>query len=106
MRPTTTATPPVAPLDTFVQSLATWHSPSFLRPLGHVVDPRLCEGLDEVCEGLDEVLAPVIGTLDSLPGDLDPATAPDDMPGWPAGRESSSTVFKVPDGGGNACRSG
>ncbi len=39
IRPTVTATRPVAPLDTFTASLATSHNPSFLAPLGHVVDP-------------------------------------------------------------------
>jgi hypothetical protein len=39
LRPTLTPTPPIAPLDTFTSSLATAHDPSFLAPLGHVVDP-------------------------------------------------------------------
>ncbi|HEY4991161.1 MAG TPA: hypothetical protein VII33_03665, partial [Nakamurella sp.] len=39
LRPTVTATRPVAPLDAFTGSLATAHNPSFLAPLGHVVDP-------------------------------------------------------------------
>jgi hypothetical protein len=34
-----TATPPVAPLDPFTNSLATARNPSFLAPLGHQVDP-------------------------------------------------------------------
>lgn len=39
LRPTVTATTPVAPLDTFTASLATARNPSFLGSLGHVVDP-------------------------------------------------------------------
>ena len=39
LRPVLTATPPVAPLDTFTNSLATARNPSFLAPLGHQVDP-------------------------------------------------------------------
>ena len=36
---TMTPTPPIAPLDTFTSSLATAHDPSFLAPLGHLIDP-------------------------------------------------------------------
>jgi len=39
LQPVLTATRPVAPLDTFTGSLATARNPSFLAPLGHIVDP-------------------------------------------------------------------
>jgi len=34
-----TPTPPIAPLDAFTASLVTRRDPSFLAPLGHLVDP-------------------------------------------------------------------
>ena len=36
---TLTPTPPIAPLGAFTSSLATANDPSFLAPLGHIVDP-------------------------------------------------------------------
>ncbi|MGS0686699.1 hypothetical protein ACVBEQ_16395 [Nakamurella sp. GG22] len=54
LRPTVTATSPVAPLDSFTASLATARNPSFLGSLGHVVDP---DGPSGTVEGL---AAPVV----------------------------------------------
>ncbi len=57
LRPTITATPPVAPRDSFTSSLATSHNPSFLAPLGHVVDP---DGPSGHVEGLASPVAPQV----------------------------------------------
>ena len=55
LRPTLTSTPPVAPRDSFTASLATSHNPSFLAPLGHVVDP---DGPSGQVAGLASPVAP------------------------------------------------
>jgi len=57
IRPMLTATPPVAPLDTFTGSLATARNPSFLAPLVHQVDPA---GPSGHVDGLATPVAPQI----------------------------------------------
>ncbi len=57
LRPTLTATPPIAPRDSFTASLATSHNPSFLAPLGHIVDP---DGPSGHVEGLASPVAPQV----------------------------------------------
>ena len=57
LRPTLTTTPPVAPRDSFTASLATSHNPSFLAPLGHIVDP---DGPSGHVEGLASPVAPQV----------------------------------------------
>ncbi len=65
LRPTLISTPPVAPRDSFTASLATSHNPSFLAPLGHVVDP---DGPSGHVQGLASPVAPqVISTGPDLP---------------------------------------
>ena len=55
LRPTLTSTPPIAPRDSFTASLATSHNPSFLAPLGHIIDP---DGPSGHVEGLASPVAP------------------------------------------------
>ena len=52
-----TATEPIAPLDAFTGSLATAQNPSFLAPLGHVVDP---DGPSGQVEGLAGPIVPQV----------------------------------------------
>ena len=70
IRPTVTATRPVAPLDTFTASLATSHNPSFLAPLGHVVDP------DGPSGHVDGLARPVVPQTVSSGPELAVATRP------------------------------
>ena len=89
IRPTVTATRPVAPLDTFTASLSTSHNPSFLAPLGHVVDP---DGPSGHVEGLARPVVPQ--TVSSGP---DLAVAPRSSPVNTAVQRLLSPIMRFAD---------
>ena len=61
---------------------------------GLYADDSLAQRL---CQALDELLAPVLATLDCLPGYLDPATTPPDLLDWLAGWVGLAITPDVPD---------
>ena len=89
IRPTVTATRPIAPLDTFTSSLSTSHNPSFLAPLGHVVDP---DGPSGHVEGLARPVVPQ--TVSSGP---DLAVAPRPSPVNTAVQRLLSPIMRFAD---------